>query len=52
MGKAERIRCKEVGQRPPRAQAEEAVKTLIAYIGDGPTRHGVLETPKRVIRAF
>jgi GTP cyclohydrolase I len=52
MGQAESIRCEEVCHRPSRAEAEEAVKTLIAYIGDDPTRHGVLETPKRVIRAF
>ena len=38
--------------RPTREQAEEAVRTLIAYAGDDPAREGVLETPKRVIGAF
>jgi GTP cyclohydrolase I len=38
--------------RPTREQAEEAVRTLIAYAGDNPTREGLLETPKRVIGAF
>ena len=38
--------------RPSREQAEAAVRTLIAYTGDDPTREGVLETPKRVIDAY
>lgn len=38
--------------RPSRQEAEAAVRTLIAYAGDDPTREGVLETPKRVIGAY
>jgi GTP cyclohydrolase I len=38
--------------RPSREQAEEAVRTLIAYAGDNPKREGVLETPKRVVDAY
>jgi len=38
--------------RPTREQAEEAVRTLIAYAGDNPAREGVLETPKRVVDAY
>jgi GTP cyclohydrolase IA len=38
--------------RPTRAQAEDAVRTLIAYIGDNPAREGLLDTPKRVVSAF
>jgi GTP cyclohydrolase I len=41
-----------VEPRPSREQAEAAVRTLIAYTGDDPTREGVLETPKRVIDAY
>jgi len=41
-----------VEPRPTRQQAEEAVRMLIAYIGDDPGREGLLETPKRVIGAF
>jgi GTP cyclohydrolase I len=41
-----------VENRPSREQAEEAVRTLIAYAGDDPRREGVLETPARVIGAF
>ena len=38
--------------RPTREQAEEAVRTLIAFAGDNPAREGVLETPKRVVEAY
>ena len=38
--------------RPSLAEAENAVRTLIAYAGDDPAREGLLETPKRVIAAF
>ncbi len=41
-----------VGDRPTREQAEAAVRTLIAYIGDDPAREGLLDTPKRVIGAY
>ena len=32
--------------------AEEAVRTLIRWIGDNPDREGLVDTPKRVIKAF
>ena len=38
--------------RPSREEAEEAVRTLIAYTGDDPQREGLLDTPKRVINAY
>jgi GTP cyclohydrolase I len=38
--------------RPSRNDAENAVRTLLAYIGDNPAREGLLDTPKRVISAF
>jgi GTP cyclohydrolase IA len=38
--------------RPSRREAEAAVRTLLAYIGDDPDREGLRETPKRVIGAF
>lgn len=37
---------------PSRTQAEQAVRTLIPFIGDDPTREGVLDTPKRVLGAL
>jgi GTP cyclohydrolase I len=33
-------------------QAEEAFKTIITWIGEDPTREGLLETPKRAVKAF
>ena len=41
-----------VKNRPTREQAEEAVRTLIAFAGDDPAREGVLDTPKRVVEAY
>ena len=38
--------------KPSRAEAEAAVKTLIAYIGDDPDREGLIETPRRVVAAY
>lgn len=38
--------------RPTQAEAEAAVRTLLAWAGDDPTREGLLETPGRVTRAF
>lgn len=37
---------------PARAEAEEAVRTLIRWAGDDPAREGLLDTPSRVIRAY
>lgn len=33
-------------------QAEEAVRTLLRWSGDDPTREGLLDTPKRVVKAY
>ncbi|HEX3858487.1 MAG TPA: GTP cyclohydrolase I FolE [Pseudolabrys sp.] len=41
-----------VENRPTREQAEDAVRTLLAYAGDNPAREGLLDTPKRVIGAY
>ena len=34
--------------KPTREQAENAVKTLIEWAGDDPSREGLVETPKRL----
>jgi GTP cyclohydrolase I len=39
-------------ERPSRAQAEAAVRTLLAWTGDDPDREGLLDTPGRYVRAF
>ena len=33
-------------------EAEEAVKKILTWIGEDPTREGLIETPKRVVKAF
>lgn len=39
-------------RRPTKQEAEEAVRTLIAWAGDDPDREGLKETPRRVVEAF
>jgi GTP cyclohydrolase IA len=38
--------------RPSREEAEAAVRTLIRWAGDDPDREGLLETPRRVTKAY
>jgi GTP cyclohydrolase I len=38
--------------RPSRAEAESAVRTLIRWAGDNPDREGLVSTPSRVVRAY
>lgn len=38
--------------RPSRDEAEEAVRTLIAWAGDDPRREGLIDTPGRVVDAY
>ena len=33
-------------------EAEEAFKTILTWMGEDPSREGLLETPKRVVKAF
>ena len=33
-------------------QAEQAFRTIITWIGENPDREGLVETPKRVVKAF
>lgn len=40
------------GPRPSRAEAEEAVRTLLRWAGENPNREGLLETPKRVVKSY
>tara|TARA_Y100000590_G_scaffold466401_1_gene641662 strand:+ start:4290 stop:4913 length:624 start_codon:yes stop_codon:yes gene_type:complete len=39
-------------QQPSREEAEDAVRTLIKWAGDDPSREGLLGTPDRVVRAY
>ena len=42
----------ERNQKPSREEAEAAVRTLIAWAGDDPSREGLIETPKRVVKSY
>ena len=39
-------------EKPTREQAEDAVRTLLRWAGDDPAREGLLDTPKRVAKAY
>src|SRR3954449_1592420 len=39
-------------KRPSRSEAEQAVRTLIRWAGEHPEREGLLDTPRRVVRAY
>ncbi len=41
-----------IKERIGKDAAEEAVRTLIRWIGDDPNREGLIDTPKRVIKSF
>ena len=38
--------------KPSREEAEAAVRTLIAWAGDDPKREGLVDTPRRVVKAY
>jgi GTP cyclohydrolase I len=38
--------------RPTREEAEAAIRTLLRWAGDDPTREGLVDTPARVARAY
>jgi len=42
----------QVVERPSREEAQEAVRTLLRWIGENPGREGLLDTPKRVVKAY
>ncbi|MEM6615629.1 MAG: GTP cyclohydrolase I FolE [Pseudomonadota bacterium] len=43
---------KNTPEQPTRDQAEAAVRTLLAYMGEDPDREGLLDTPSRVVKAY
>lgn len=40
------------GKKPTRSEAEQAVRVLLGWTGDDVDREGLVDTPKRVVRAF
>ena len=45
------VRADDV-KRPTQQEAEDAVRTLLAWAGDDPRREGLIDTPKRVVKAY
>lgn len=43
---------KKTNERPSREEAEAAVRTLLRWAGENPDREGLVETPKRVVKAY
>ena len=41
-----------MSNKPTKEEAMKAVKTLIKWAGDDPSREGLIETPKRVVKAY
>jgi len=42
----------ETADKPSREEAMKAVETLLRWAGEDPKREGLLETPKRVVKAY
>ena len=43
---------RQPSRKPSQEEAEAAVRTLLAWAGDDPSREGLLDTPRRVTKAF
>ena len=44
--------AKEVNQKITDKEAQEAFVKILSWLGEDPSREGLIETPKRVIKAF
>ncbi len=42
----------DAAPKPTQEQAEDAVRTLLRWAGDDPAREGLLDTPRRVAKAY
>ena len=52
MSQVSKLSSQSESGRPSRAEAEEAVRTLLKWAGDDPSREGLRDTPSRVARAW
>ena len=50
--KTEQEKSSEIESQPTKDEAEEAVRTLLRWAGEDPSREGLLDTPKRVVKAY
>ena len=48
----ERGKASVTEDRPTQEEAESAIRTLIRWAGDDPTREGLIDTPSRVSRSY
>lgn len=46
------MNTKDLTSKPSRKEAEDAVRTLISWAGDDPSREGLVDTPKRVVKSY
>ncbi|MGI9371877.1 MAG: GTP cyclohydrolase I FolE [Hyphomicrobiales bacterium] len=46
------VESDKISKMPTEEEAKQAVRTLIAWSGDDPDREGLLDTPKRVVKAY
>ena len=46
------IETDQTSDRPSRAEAEKAVETLLRWIGEDPSRGGLIDTPRRVLDSY
>lgn len=46
------LKAAKLAIRPDRHAAEEAVRTLLAYFGENPSREGLVDTPRRFVDAY
>jgi GTP cyclohydrolase I len=51
-GELRHVQPKGPPARPSREEAEAAVRTLLLWAGDDPSREGLVDTPKRVVKAY
>ena len=51
-GDGQSAHSRSINGRPTRDEAEAAIRTLLRYAGDDPTREGLRGTPDRVVRSF
>jgi len=50
---ADKLGKRQAGpEKPSRAEAEAAIRTLLKWAGEDPDREGLLDTPARVVRSY
>jgi GTP cyclohydrolase I len=47
-----KFREEDLSPKPSKKEAEEAVRTLLRYIGENPDREGLRDTPARVVKSY